>query len=448
MQQLQEIAEYIIRQAKRKGADEIDVVILNSRRSSVRVRLGSIEELKQANPQSLGIRVFKDQRNAITYTSDFRKPSLDRLIERTVSMVKVTHRDEFAGLPQQGLLGRASADLDLYDPALPELATDKKIEMVTELEELGMAKDSLIKNSDGCSWSDSIAHFVLANSKGFYGEERHSSCSLDLTLVAEKDGVKQRDYWGSNVRHLAQLESLESIAEKAAQRTLRKVGARKPATRKVPVIFDPQTARDFITIIANTVVGDAIYKRRSFLVDQLGKKIAVDDFTLIDDGLLPRGLGSRLFDDEGLPSRRNVVFENGLLTSYLCDCYAARKLQCKPTGSASRSVGSAPTPDTSNFYLQKGRHTPQEMISSVREGLLLTDVHWVGINYVTGDYSRGAEGIWIENGKLSYPVQEFTVASNMNEMLQSIEMIGNDLEFRGSTNAPSFKMREMTISGA
>jgi len=288
----------------------------------------------------------------------------------------------------------------------------------------------------------------LANSKGFYGEERHSSCSLDLTLVAEKDGVKQRDYWGSNVRHLAQLESLESIAEKAAQRTLRKVGARKPATRKVPVIFDPQTARDFITIIANTVVGDAIYKRRSFLVDQLGKKIAVDDFTLIDDGLLPRGLGSRLFDDEGLPSRRNVVFENGVLTSYLCDCYAARKLQCKPTGSASRSVGSAPTPDTSNFYLQKGRHTPQEMISSVREGLLLTDVHWVGINYVTGDYSRGAEGIWIENGKLSYPVQEFTVASNMNEMLQSIEMIGNDLEFRGSTNAPSFKMREMTISGA
>ena len=448
MKQLQEIAEYIIGQAKRKGADEVDVVILNSRRSSVTVRLGNIEELKQANPQSLGIRVFKDQRNAITYTSDFRKPSLDGLIDRTLSMVKVTNRDEFAGLPQQELLGRAGGDLKLYDPALPELATDKKIEMVTELEELGMAKDPLIKNSDGCSWSDSISHFVLANSKGFYGEEHYSSCALDLTLVAEKDGVKQRDYWGSNVRHLAQIESLESIAEKAAQRTVRKVGARKPKTCKVPVIFDPQTARDFITIIANTVVGDAIYKRRSFLVDQLGKKIAVDDFSLVDDGLLPKGLGSRRFDDEGLPSRRNVVFEEGILKTYLCDCYAARKLQCKATASASRTVGSQPAPATSNFYLQKGRYTPEEMIASVREGLLLTDVHWVGINYVTGDYSRGAEGIWIENGKLSYPVQEFTVASNMNDMLRSIEMIGNDLEFRGSTNAPSFKMREMTISGA
>ncbi len=442
------LSEYIIREALRLGADDADVMIVNSVNSSVKVRLGRIEELKQANPKSLGIRVFKQKRKALTFTSDFRKDSLRQLIGRTMEMAAVTTPDEFSGLPEREWLGIAPLELPGSDERLANLPTEKKIALAREMEELGMAKDPLIINSDGSSWSDGQTHYVLANSRGFYGEERYSSCSLSLSLVAEKDGVKQSDYWYSTARSLEKLDSVENVAAEAARRTVRKIGSRKPQTQKVPVVFDPIAGRDFLNIIASTVVGDAIYQRRSFLIDKLGQKIGVDGFTVVDDGLLADGLASRRFDDEGLPGRRNVVIENGILKSYLCDCYAARKLKLPPTGSASRGAGSEPSPGTSNFYLEMGPYAPEEIIASVKNGIYLTEVHWVGINYVTGDYSRGAGGIWIEDGKLTYPVQEFTIAGNMNEMLPAIEMIGNDLRFTGSICSPTFKIKELMISGS
>jgi PmbA protein len=441
------ISQMIIKQALKKGAQQVDVIIVNNTNTSITVRLGKIEELKQSNPKSLGIRVFKNKSKALTYTSDFRPESLQKLVNRTVEMASLTSHDEFNGLPEPELLGIAQADLSQFDAKIDTIPTDRKIKLVTEMEKLGMDKDPLITNSDGSNWSDSKSHVVLANSEGFYGEEDYTSYNVSLSLVAEKDNVKQTDYWFSASRFYNRLDSVEQIAAKAVERTIRKIGSKKPKTQKVPVVFDPMVGQDFLNIIANVILGNAIYSKNSFLVDKLNQKIGVDQLTIIDDGLLKYGLGSRLFDDEGLPSRKNVVIENGVLKTYLCDCYAARKLKHPPTGSASRGVSSNPTSGTSNFYLQNGTIPPAEIIASVKNGLYLTSVDWVGVNYVTGDYSRGASGIWIENGKLTYPVQEFTIASNMLEMMKNISLIGNDLEFRFSTAAPTFKIDQMTISG-
>ncbi len=446
--QIQEITEYVLKEAKKCGADEADVLVSQSTVTRIKVRLGKIEELRQSTPKALGLRLFKNKRKALTYTSDLRPESLQKLVQKTSEIAAVSSQDEYAGLPDESLLGIAQANLDLYDPALKNISTEKKIALVTELESLGLKQDSLITNSEGANWSDSQGQFLLANTRGFSGKQEFSSCSLSLALLAEKDNVKQSDYWYSTARHFAKLEPIEAIASEAARRTLRKIGAVKPKTKNLPVVFDPQVGQDLLSILAATVVGSAIYRKSSFLVGKLGAKIAVDQFNLIDDSLLPDGLGSRYFDGEGLPARKNIICENGVLQQYLCDTYFARKLGLPPTGSASRSASSEPSPSVTNLYLAPGNFTPEEIIASVTEGIYLTDVHWVGINYVTGDYSRGAEGFWIENGKITYPIQEFTVASNVLSMLQSIEMIGNDLKFRDTINAPTIKISSMTISGS
>ena len=319
--------------------------------------------------------------------------------------------------------------------------------MAKKMEKIGLEYDKRIVNSDGSSFSDSVSTFALANSNGFYGEQKTSNCSLSLSLLAEENGVKQTDYWYSSKRIFDQLESIETIAKTAAKRTLRKLGSIKPETQNVPVIFDPIVGKDFLTIISSVILGSAIYRKQSFLLDMLNEKVGIDGLTLIDDGLMIDGSGSSLFDDEGLPRRKNVVFENGVLKTYLTDTYTGRKLNRKSTGSASRGLGGNPSPAVTNFYMKKGKYAPEEIIKSVKNGLYMTSVHWTGINYITGDYSRGAEGIWIKDGKFDHPVQEFTVASNMKDMMKNIEMIGNDLKFRGGINSPTFKISEMTISG-
>lgn len=447
MKNYKSIAEFIIKEARNRGADQVDVMIVNSTNVNITVRLGEIEELQQSNPKSLGIRVFKNQRKALTYTSDFREESLQKLVKKSLAMVKVTSPDEYNGLPEKELLGSADVQLPQYDPELAKISPDRKIGMLKKMEKIGMDRDPLITNSDGAGWHDSQSQLILANSEGFYGTADFSAVNMSLSLLAEKEGVKQTDYWYSASRFYNRLDSIEKIANTAADRTLRKLGGRKPKTQQVPVVFDPVVGQDFLNIIARTVIGDSIYNKNSFLVDKLGESIAVPEMTIIDDSLLKYGLGSRIFDHEGLPGRKNTVIDNGTLKTYLCDCYSARKLGFKPTGSATRGVSSNPGSGTTNFYMQKGKYPRNEIIASVKNGLYLTSVDWVGINYVTGDYSRGATGIWIENGKLTYPVQEFTVAGNLLEMLQNITMIGDDLEFRDSVAAPTFKIKTMTISG-
>lgn len=447
MQDLLKIAETVIQEARRGGADEVDVLIHNFTNTRLKIRLGKIEELRQSNPRALGIRIFKDKHKALTYTSDLRPESISLMVQKALEIARVSGRDEFNGLPDDHLFGQVKNDLKLYDDGITAISTARKIKLVTELESLGLKQDPLITNSGGAFWNDSYGLSLLINSKGFSGTQKFSSCSLSLQLVAEKGDVKQTDYWWSGKRIFSQLDSIESIAKKAAERTVRKIGARKPTTQSVAVVFDPQAGADLLNIIARVVVGNAIYRKNSFLVDKLNRPIAVKELNIIDDAIIPGGLNSRYFDDEGLPGRRNLVIENGILKTYLCDCYSARKLQHPPTGSARRGTSSDPASSTSNFYLQTGNYSPEEIIGSVENGLYLTDVNWVGINYVTGDYSRGAEGIWIENGKLAYPVQECTVAGNVLTILNSISMMGNDLEFRGAINSPTFKVEQLMVSG-
>ncbi len=447
MQELVKIAENVISEARRGGADEVDVLVNNFTNTRLKIRLGKVEELRQSNPKALGIRVFKNKRKALTYTSDLRPESISKMVQKALEIVRVSSTDEYNGLPEKHLFGKVQADLKLYDPEIAQIPTERKIKMATELEDLGLKQNPLITNSGGSFWNDSYGQSILVNSQGFSGAQEFSSCSLSLQLVAEKDGVKQTDYWWSGQRAFSQLDSIESIAKTAAARTIRKIGARKPTTQSVPVVYDPQTGADLLAILASVVLGSAIYRKNSFLVDKLNQPIAIEELNIIDDATLPGGIDSRYFDDEGLPARRNIVIENGILKTYLCDCYSARKLKCTPTGSARRGTSTDPSPSTSNFFLPAGKYSPEEIIGSISNGLYLTDLNWVGINYVTGDYSRGAEGIWIENGKLAYPVQEFTVAGNVLEMLKSISMIGNDLEFRGSINSPTFKIDRMMVSG-
>ncbi|MFP4546745.1 MAG: TldD/PmbA family protein [Fidelibacterota bacterium] len=445
--EIKKLTQYIIKQAKKEGADEVDVVIVNSTTHEVNLRLGEIEKLGSASPKGLGIRVFKNKKKAITSTSDFRQKSINDLISKTVEMAKITSRDEFSGLPEEEMQGMANVDLQLFDAKIPEIPTERKIELVKKMETIGMDFDKRIVNSDGASWTDRVSTFALANSNGFYGEQKFTSCGLSLSLLAKENGVKQTNYWSTHKRFFEQLDSIEEVAETAAKRTLQKLGSIKPETQSVPVVFDPQVGRDFLSIISSVILGSAIYRKQSFLLDNLNEKVAVDELNIVDDGLMKNGLGSRLFDDEGLPSRKNVVIDNGVLKTWLTDTYTGRKLDMKSTGNASRGVSSNPSPAVSNFYMKNGEYTPEEIIKSVKNGLYLTNVHWTGINYITGDYSRGAEGVWIKEGKLDQPVQEFTVASNMKDMMKNIEMIGNDLKFRGSTNAPTFKISKMTISG-
>jgi PmbA protein len=268
-----------------------------------------------------------------------------------------------------------------------------------------------------------------------------------VPIAQDENGNMQRDYWYSVSRTLSKLESPEEVGRIAAERTVRRLGARKVKTARVPVVFDAQVSKGLLDHIFEAVNGDAIYRKASFLADKLGQKIAGANMTVIDDGTIPGGFGTSPFDSEGLPSRRTVVIENGELKSYLLNCYTARKLGMKSTGNASRALAGTPGIGSGNFFLQPGTRTPKEIIGDIKEGLLVTEFLGFGVNLVTGDFSRGASGMWIENGELAYPVEEITVAGNLKDMLNNIAEIGNDLEFRGSLACPTLRIEGMTVAG-
>jgi PmbA protein len=307
--------------------------------------------------------------------------------------------------------------------------------------------DPRITNSEGSEYGHHDARVVFANSHGHSGAYRASSVSLSVTPVAKGDAGMQRDGWYSTQRRLRGLESPESVGRKAAERTLRRLGARKVATQSVPVVFDPDMAASLVRSLCGAVSGSAIYRGASFLVGRLGQQVAAAGLTVVDDGRMPGALGSRPFDGEGVPTRRTVVIDNGVLTSYLLDTYTARKLGLASTGNASRSLGQRPTVGPMNFYVQPGAASPEEIIRSVDRGLYVTEMIGFGVNLVTGDYSRGAVGIWIEKGELTYPVEEITIAGNLKDMLRDVEMIGNDLEWRSSIASPTLKIARMTVAG-
>jgi PmbA protein len=433
--------------AKRGGATEADVVIVDGENLSVQVRLAAVDRLTKAREKRLGLRVFMGKRSASTSTSDFSTASLQQLVEQTCTLARAVVEDQISGLPAAEEMAKEQPDLDLHDTT--RLDTDRQIELARRAEAAAMAADERITNSEGADFDSSSGRIVLANSHGFVGEYRSSSFSLSVSPIAvdPATGAMQRDAWYGVQRKFRKLESPEAIGTEAAKRAVRRLGAKKVGTKRVPVVFDQEMAASLMGNLCGAVSGYSLYKGASFLIGQLGKQLAPDYVTIYDDGRMVGGLGSRPFDGEGLATRKNTIVDKGRLTSYLLDAYSGRKLGLPSTGNASRSVGESPSVGPTNFYLAPGSRSAADIIGTVKEGLYVTELIGFGINMVTGDYSRGASGFWIENGELAYPVEEITIAGNLKQMFRDIELIGNDLSFRGRIASPTIKLTEMTVAG-
>ncbi|HZA56554.1 MAG TPA: TldD/PmbA family protein [Candidatus Udaeobacter sp.] len=443
----QELARDILEMAKAKGASQADVVMAESDSFFVTVRLGEVEKISQSQEKRLGLRLFFGSSSASASTSDISKQSIERLVDDTAQMARATAQDPHSGLPAAEDLAREIPDLDLIDEPARSISVEEKIQMALDAEKSALSYDSRITNSEGAEFSNHFGRVIYANSQGFSGAYDGSNFGHSVSPVASQNGSMQRDYWYSSNRKFSRLESPKRVGETAAQRVLRRLGARKVKTCEVPVIFDPEIAGSLLRNLSSALSGYSLYKGASFLVGKLGTKIASELVTVVDDGTIPGALGSRPFDAEGLPTRKKTVIDKGQLASYLLDTYSGKKLGMASTGNASRSVGEPPGVAPSNFYFAPGTRSPKEIISSVKTGLYLTELIGFGVNLVTGDYSRGAAGLWIENGELSYPVEEVTIAGNLKEMFQNIEMVGNDLEMRGRIAAPTIKISQMTVAG-
>ena len=437
----------LLDRARRLGAGDADVIAVDGTSFSARVRLGEVDKLEQSHERRLGLRVIIDHRTAVSSTADLSPPSLERLVDETCARARLTAADPLAGLPARGTGVVSIPDLDLCDTAYGEPPAEEKIRLALAAEASALACDPRITNSEGAEFDHGLTEIVYADTNGVVGGYRSSSFSLSVVAIASRDGAMQRDYWYSSRRKFRLLDPPEVIGKIAAQRALARLGARKIATQEAPVVFDPQMAARLIGTLAGAVSGYALYKGASFLADALGQAIASPLVTVVDDGTIPMGLGSKPFDGEGLPTRRTTVVDRGVLASYLLDTYSAKKLGLSATGNAARGVGDTPSVSPTNLYLAAGPSSPQEIIASVPRGLYVTDLIGFGVNTVTGDYSQGASGVWIENGELAYPVEEITIAGNLKDIFRQIDMVGNDLEFRSRISAPTLKVASMTIAG-
>lgn len=442
------LAQDLVSRTMQAGASAAECVIREGDEFSTLVRLGQVETLKEAGSRSIGVRVFFGKRAASTHSSDFSREGLDRMLSSALALAKITSEDPFGGIPEPSQLGSIKGDLDLYSSDVYSLPGQERIAYAHRAEKAALDLDPRIKNSEGGSFDAATGHKILANSHGFIGEYRRSYCSVAAVPIAQDDkGAMQRDYWYSVARSLKQLESPEHVGKVAAARALRRLGARKVKTQQVPVIFDPLVANSILQHIFEGVNGDSVYRGASFLAGKLGQKVASEKVTVIDDGTMVGGFGTSPFDGEGVPTRRTVVIENGVLESYLLNTYTAKKLNLETTGNASRGLAGTPGIGPGNYFLQPGPRTHEQLIGDVKEGLYVTEFLGMGVNLVTGDYSRGASGLWISGGELTYPVEEITVAGNLKEMFLNVSDMANDLEFRGAVASPTIRIEGLTVGG-
>ena len=445
---LKETAVDVVSRAMKSGASAAEAVVREGNEFSTVVRLGQVETLKESGAKVMGVRIFMGKRAASTYTSDFSAAGIEQLVSSAVNLAKITSEDEFSGLPDKSQFGTISGDLDLYHKDVYSLSTADRIDYARRAENAATSADPRIANSEGGSFDAADGHKILANSLGFVGEYKRSYCSVSAVPVAkDENGNMQRDYWYSVARSIKLLENPEEIGKIAAQRALRRLGARKAKTSKVPIIFDPLVARALLESIADAVNGDSIYRGASFLAGKLGEKIAGDNVTIVDDGTMRGGFGTSPFDGEGIPTRRTVIIEKGQLKSYLLNTYTAKKLKLATTGNASRGLAGTPGIGVGNFFLEPGKRDPRQMVADIPDGLYVTEFLGFGVNLVTGDFSRGASGLWISKGEFAYPVEEITVAGNLKDMLFNISEIGSDLEFRGAVACPTLRIDGLTVAG-
>jgi len=451
---LESLAADVVALAMKAGASDAEAVAREGDEFSVNVRLGQVETLKESGSRGLGLRVFLGTRSASASTSDLTAEGIRQLVDGALALARITEEDPCAGLPETPEFGAVEGDLHLYYDDVYSLSGPERIELARRAEAAALAADPRITNSDGGSFDAATGRKALANSRGFAGGYRTSYAGVSVApLAMDASGAMQRDGWWSSARCFAHLEAPEAVGREAARRTLRRLGARRVPTQRVPMVFAPEVARSLLGSVFEAASGDAIWRGASFLTGRLGERIAAPGVTIVDDNamLLPTGaggFGSSPFDGEGLPSRRTVVVEAGVLRSYLLNTYCARKLGMKSTHNASRGLAGTPGIGCGNLYLEPGTLTPVEILAAIPAGLYVTGLMGFGVNVVTGDYSRGATGLWIENGALTHAVEEVTVAGNLAEMLRNVTAIGNDLEFRGAVASPTLRIDGMTIAGA
>ncbi len=436
-------AERLVKAALAAGADTADAVAVRGLSQSIEVRDGAVEESESSEGDDLGLRVLIGRRQAVVSTNDMSTDGYKTLAERAVAMARVASDDKYAGLADASQLARAFPDLDLIDrdlPSVPQLE-----QMARAAEEAGLAVKGITK-SGGASASAGIGGMVLITSHGFRGAYLGSSHGVSMTAIAGQGTGMERDYDYSSVRHASDLESPEKIGRTAGERAIERLNPRKVTTRKVPVVFDPRVASSLVGHLASAVNGASVARKTSFLRDKMGAKLFADGIRIVDDPHRLRGLRSHPFDGEGIAGKRMALVEDGVLMSWILDCATARELGLTTTGHASRGVSSSPSPSASNLHLEAGTMTPTELIADIKDGFYVTDLIGSGVNMVTGDYSRGASGFWIENGERTYAVSEVTIAGHLADIFRSMTP-ANDLTFKHGINAPTVRLEGLTVAG-
>ncbi|MDP8222224.1 MAG: TldD/PmbA family protein [Candidatus Lernaella stagnicola] len=437
----------LVANVKKAGADQVDAYYEWGREAEITARDGAVENLKQATSTGLGLRVFKDNRLGFGYTSDLSDDGLARLAEQVLAIAANTADDKNNGLPPSELIAPVKRLPDVFDPRVEALTNEELAKWAIEIEKASLAGDPRVKKVEDAGAGSYVQRTALVNSEGFSGTSEKTYAWLYSVVVGEQDDQKQSAWWSDFATHLADLDDPESVARQAVNRAARMLGARKIESGEMPIIFEPAMTKSFIRGLLGAINGDMIYKKSSFLLDRLGEQVASELITIVDDGTLDRRTGSCPFDGEGLTTERKLLVGRGVLKQYIYDTYTANKAGAKPTGTASREYSSLPGIGTTNFFLEPGKTPVADMFKGIKKGLLITDMMGRGANTVNGEYSRGANGILIENGELTHPVQEITVGGNMIEMLREIDAVGEDMDWRGATGAPSIRFAKLTVAG-
>ncbi len=445
-----ELARHVVVLARRAGAEQCDVYLAAYDESEVTVRMGETERLFEAGSRSLGLRVIDGGRTAVCSTADLGAESLERLARETVELARISAPDEWAGLPDPEQMATGRTDgMSLFDEHLEALTTEEKVKMALSCEAAAFAADPRISNSDGAAVSTRSGEVVLANSHGFANSYRSTSVSLMVEVMADDaDGKKRNAHWFSAERSLHRLADPAEVGRIAARRALDQLGARKVSTKAVPVIFEPMMATALMGDFAGSATGGALYRGSTFLAGRLGEQIGSPLVSISDDPTLPGRRGSRPFDGEGVGTRRNVLMEEGVFRAFLFDSYSGRRTGNATTGSANRAIEGLPSPGTTNLVFVAGATPAAEIVASVKEGLYVTTLMGQGFNPTTGDYSRGAAGFWIEDGKIAFPVTEVNISGRLDAMLAGIDAVGDDLTWFGGSAAPTVRVALMTVSGS
>ena len=449
---LVETATLAVELAKKAGADDAEVIVRDGSELTAKIRLGEPELLQEASSRGLGLRVFKDGRRAVTYTSDLRRRSLEAFAAETVELAQLSEPDELNKLPDASELATSLPELDLYDDHVARVDAAWALAQCKRGEKASLDADPRVNNSEGATWSRTLGATAFATSGGFAGGYRGSYASFVVEPLCDdptdpENPKKRNGFWWTANRFLDELDEPEAVGREATRRTTATIGAKKIATQECAIVFDPECGRSIVGTVFSVANGSAFWRKSSYLIGREGTAIASELVTIEDDPLIPRAPGSKPFDGDGLPTRKNVVIDRGMMKPVLCDVYSARKLGRTSTGSAGRGVGGNPGPTTTNLIMRPGAMTKEQLLTKTGRGLYVTSMMGFGFNPVTGDFSRGAQGFWIENGELTYPVSEITISCNFDELLKRIDAVADDLDLRSSTACPTFRVSSMTVAG-